>query len=93
MFSVISGQTSLYMTLPENNTGKKVGNLKDSPGSTPQQLVKHQIENFDYHVTDEEMGNMKISTKLSEKQKSEANEEADELEKDNVGTSYDVIDE
>lgn len=81
------------MISPENSTQNGNPDMLKNAGATPRQLVQHQIENFDYHVTDEDIENMIISTELSEHDKSGSNEEADTYKKDNTGTSYDMINE
>ena len=61
-------------------------------GFTPQELVRRQIEDQDYHVTDEDMENMIISDELPEEEEIKAVNDADELENEKAGSSYDVMD-
>ena len=89
--SLPSTQTSTGMKKQEDNTLKEE-RPDDHKGQTPHQLVQHQIEDQDYHVTDEDMENMDISTELSEQENNTANQEAEELEKDTISTSYDFLD-
>lgn len=78
------------MTLPENNQHET--SVPDSTFVTPHELVQRQISDPDYHVTDEDMDKMKISDELSEEEEPEIEEEADAVESDKAGTSYDVLD-
>ena len=80
------------MMLKENNTQPGNDHSLKHAGATPRQLVQHQIENYDYHVTDEDIENMIISTELSENEKGESHEQADSSQKNNAGSSYEVMD-
>ena len=64
----------------------------EKTGLTPHELVRRQVENLDYHVTDEDMENMIISVKLTKNERLESDKEADGLENKKAGTSYDVLD-
>lgn len=61
-------------------------------GHTPRELVRRQVEEPDYHVTDEDIENMTISDDITDEEKLEADEEGDSLENNRAGTSYDVLD-
>ena len=79
------------MKTHDMNTGSS--DAQNEPkGQTPHELVQHQIEDQDYHVTDEDIEHMDISTELSEQENDLSGKEAEELEKDNISTSYDVLD-
>ena len=70
---------------------KETKNLQENTGATPHELVQRQIENLDYHITDEDMEHMRISADLSKKEKTEAFKQSKEFQDDHVGTSYDLL--
>ena len=80
------------MTLPNNMERIVNEPAPQKMGLTPHELVRRQVEELDYHVTDEDMANMKISAELPEEEEIEADEEAERLETDKAGTSYEVLD-
>lgn len=61
-------------------------------GLTPRELVNRQIQDPDYHVTEEDIANLNISDELTDEEEIEAETEAAEVENDKAGTSYDVLD-
>ena len=61
-------------------------------GLTPQELVRRQVGDRNYHVSEEDMANMIISDQLSEQEEREVGDEADKLKTNKAGTSYDVVD-
>ena len=78
------------MTLPQNNLHEAI--TGDDTPVTPHELAQKQISDPDYHVTDEDMDKMEITDELTDEEVLEANEEADAMESDKAGTSYDVLD-
>ena len=80
------------MAFSKNIDRKKEKVSTQGIGLTPQELVRRQVEDRDYHVSDEDMANMIISDQLSEQEEREAGNEADKLKNNKAGTSYDVMD-
>ena len=73
----------MFMILSENSTQKATEKYKKEGGATPRQLVHQQIENYDYHVTDEDIANMIISTETPTKTMAVRHER-------NADTAYDA---
>ena len=78
------------MILKENSTQPGTEHSLKNAGATPRQLVQHQIENYDYHVTDEDIENMIISTELSENDKFESPEQAVRHQENTGGDTYEA---
>ena len=80
--------------------------IVNKPSLTPRELIMRHIENPDIPITDEDIQNLNLghagnreadmyvpeaAAQLSEKEKREADELADEMANTNTGTSYDVL--
>ncbi|MBE7169800.1 MAG: hypothetical protein INR73_04380 [Williamsia sp.] len=59
---------------------------------TPRDIVKKQITDYHYHVTEEDFDRMVVTDQLSQSQLDPALQQADDLLKQNETTSYDILD-
>lgn len=66
--------------------------VQENRGLTAHELVQRQIQDPDYHVTEEDIANLNITEELSEDEEIESETEAEDLQNDKAGTSYDVLD-